>query len=167
MVNIKFGINLNTIQRIIDETQAYPEGRIAFENLRTPLHIQREAEIHKYQMEIYGSYIKFEYQVRLGEKFKPFRGQNKQEIIINLLNRVVDMKLFETIGVIADIIYLHNASYYNKKTKSFKTGFSKYFNYLKNYLHEGRSLEYNDITFIKNYIGSKIGVYFAFMKFYD
>ena len=31
-------MNINTVQRIIEETQAYPEGRISFENLRSSLH---------------------------------------------------------------------------------------------------------------------------------
>ena len=35
---IKSGIDLKIIERIINETQAYPEGKIAFEGFRTPVH---------------------------------------------------------------------------------------------------------------------------------
>ena len=93
--------------------------------------IRWEAEIQKYQMEIYGSYSKIEYKVRLSERFKPFRGQHKQEIIANLLNRAIDIELFKTIGVVLNILYLHNPYYYNKKVRSLKRGCSKYIYYLK------------------------------------
>ena len=76
--------------------------------------IKTEAEIQKYPMEIDGSYLKLEYLKELDEKFKPFRDLNKQEILINLLHRVIDIKLFQSIGIISKIIYLHNQDYYNK-----------------------------------------------------
>ena len=59
-------------------------------------------------------YLKLEYLKELDEKFKPFRDLNKQEILINLLHRVIDIKLFQSIGIISKIIYLHNQDYYNK-----------------------------------------------------
>ena len=129
--------------------------------------IERNAQFQNYMARLKDEYGKLEYDIRQKERFAPFRSADKQLIMLGILKNVLNLNILTQKGHIQEVLCLHDPHYQrNKMSIYWSSRIPKYFSTLKKYFLEGKHIRYAQLNVLQEYLGPKIGFYFAFMSFY-
>ena len=101
--------------------------------------------------------------------FEPFRSRQRQEITLNSLSNLIDIEQLIQLKVIQSVYQMHTVSGLESIRKRWIKR-KKWFviqplNSFFDYIREGPSRAFKDITILKTYYGEKFSFYFAWVSF--
>ena len=147
--------NFYYVMLSLDQKQLYKQCH----NLKMRLKL-----IDSYNYEIYEQ-TKDEYL----NKFEPLRSIQRQEIIFKKVKNILDLHMLKKEKLVKDYFMMHSLSGIARIRKKWITTPKWYWpqplNQLDDYLVEGKSQNFQSLTFLKQYLGEKISFYFAWRSF--
>lgn len=129
----------------------------------------KQCHILKMRLKLVDSY---NYEIFDKEKkanFEPLRSRQRQEIIFNKVNSILDLHMLKKEGLVESFFMMHSSSGISQIRKKWiispKWYWPQPLNQLDDYLMEGKSQNFSSVTSLKQYLGEKISFYFAWRSF--
>jgi hypothetical protein len=134
--------------------------------------LQREAENINLKVKRVDIDLKMDFKQEFAHKFEPFRSKDKQEIILTILKRILNLPSFTRRKWLNQIILMHDPyglgelkeRWYN--VKSAKRFVLMPIRIVKELISEGNTNEMKELTAVKDYFGEKVGFNVAWISFY-
>ena len=126
--------------------------------------LRNKANQQGYLMNIRDEYGKIKYFKNKTNNFATFRLLDKQMVMLNWIKS--NMKIFMQTGHISNIELLHNPIFADRLVNFWKNLLWDFFTNSIRYFQERKDIQYHELNIIEEYLGPKVGFYFAFVRFY-
>lgn len=131
--------------------------------------LSKQCHILKMRLKLIDSYNYKTFDKKKKSNFEPLRSRQKQEIIYNKVNTILDLHMLKKEGLVQDYFMMHSSSGIAQIRKKWIISPHWYWpqplNQLDDYLMEGKSQNFSSVTSLKQYLGEKISFYFAWRSF--